>query len=335
MPLLSVVIISRNEEQNITRCIESVLLAVKGMEHEIILVDSASTDNTIEIAKQYPIKIFQLKSEWMLSAAAGRYTGYLQTKGKYIQFQDGDTILDKDWFKYSLPFLKEHTDVAGVVGIITQEYYDNVVAKRWVESAKNQETGEIEYYEEDILLRKKILDEIGPFNPHLKALEEGELSYRILAENYKLVRLPNNMSHHLGGEDETVLDLMRRKKNFSIACGQILRYSLYNQKILGAHWKDYKYIISFSFMMLYGIPSILLMLAGVNNFILLWLAGITLLFFDMVYENDPIFAIKHSASMFIRWHHFLKGFLIIPKKIDDYPIDIIVIKSGGDYGMGQ
>lgn len=199
MVLLSVVIISRNEERNIARCIESVLTAVEGIDSEIILVDSASTDGTVDVAEKYPITILQLKPEWPLSAAAGCYIGFLHSKGKYIQFQDGDTTLYKDWFKHAIPYLEKHENVAGVTGIITQEEYDNPVAKKWVQASENQKTGEIEYYEEDILFKRDVLENVGAFNPYLKAIEEGELSYRILAGGYKLVRLPNPMSHHMGG----------------------------------------------------------------------------------------------------------------------------------------
>ncbi|MBW1740968.1 MAG: glycosyltransferase family 2 protein [Deltaproteobacteria bacterium] len=54
MEKLSVVIITYNEEQNIGRCLESVQWA-----DEIIIVDSFSTDRTIDIARKYTDKIFQ------------------------------------------------------------------------------------------------------------------------------------------------------------------------------------------------------------------------------------------------------------------------------------
>ena len=84
-PDLSVVIISRNEERNIARCIESVLEATDEMaSYEIILVDSVSTDRTVEIAKKYPIRILQLKHKSQCSPAAGRFIGFLHSRGNYI-----------------------------------------------------------------------------------------------------------------------------------------------------------------------------------------------------------------------------------------------------------
>lgn len=324
---ISVVVISRNEEKNVARCIESTLDAIKGYDHEIILVDSASTDNTVEIAKNYPITILQLKPHWFLSAAAGRYIGYLNAKGKYIQFLDCDTNTYKEWFDHAIPYMEEHPEVAGVTGIITQEEYDNIIARRSVLAVKNVEFGEIEAYEGNILLRNDVLKEIGSFNPYLKAIEEGELCYRILAHGDRMVRIPYEMSHHMGFLGETFYKMIRRKQHFAISCGQIFRMSLSKRKVLLRHWNDNKYIALFSPLMIYGIASLLLLLAGNPFYIYIWLAGMTALFLYIVYEKGPSYAVIHFLGMLIRWPYFLKGFLMKTKNISDYPTDVNVIKQ--------
>jgi len=58
MNKLSVAIITKNEEKNIGRCLESVKWA-----DEIVVVDSGSTDSTLEICKKYHCKIHQ--SSWL------------------------------------------------------------------------------------------------------------------------------------------------------------------------------------------------------------------------------------------------------------------------------
>lgn len=50
---LSVVILTKNEENNIRECLDS----VNGWANEIIVVDDESTDHTLEILKKYPVKI--------------------------------------------------------------------------------------------------------------------------------------------------------------------------------------------------------------------------------------------------------------------------------------
>ena len=51
--MLSVIIITKNEEINIEHCLESVRFA-----DEVIVLDSGSTDNTVAIAKEYTDKVF-------------------------------------------------------------------------------------------------------------------------------------------------------------------------------------------------------------------------------------------------------------------------------------
>jgi glycosyltransferase involved in cell wall biosynthesis len=48
-PLLSVIILTYNEEVNLPACLES----LKGLDCEIFVVDSGSTDRTVEIARSY------------------------------------------------------------------------------------------------------------------------------------------------------------------------------------------------------------------------------------------------------------------------------------------
>jgi glycosyltransferase involved in cell wall biosynthesis len=55
---LSVVLITQNEETNLPRTLESVIALVRDGQGEIIVVDSGSTDHTIEIAKSYGAKVF-------------------------------------------------------------------------------------------------------------------------------------------------------------------------------------------------------------------------------------------------------------------------------------
>ena len=58
MEKISAVIITKNEEHNIERCLKSV-----NWVDEIVVVDSGSTDRTLEICNKYNCKI--LKTEWL------------------------------------------------------------------------------------------------------------------------------------------------------------------------------------------------------------------------------------------------------------------------------
>jgi glycosyltransferase involved in cell wall biosynthesis len=82
---LSVVIITHNEEANLGRTLESVMPLVSGGKGEIIVVDSGSTDRTVEIAKSFGAKVFI--EEWK---------GYAAQKNSAIDKATGDWILSLD-----------------------------------------------------------------------------------------------------------------------------------------------------------------------------------------------------------------------------------------------
>ena len=89
--MLSVVIITLNEEEKIKDCLESVKWA-----DEIIIVDSLSSDKTVEIAKEYTDKIFQRK-----------FPGFGEQKNFAISKAAGDWILSIDADERVTPPLAE------------------------------------------------------------------------------------------------------------------------------------------------------------------------------------------------------------------------------------
>jgi glycosyltransferase involved in cell wall biosynthesis len=83
--LLSVVIVTLNEEANIARLLVSVQPLVAEGKGEIIIVDSGSTDRTVAIARSYGAKVFV--EEWR---------GYAAQKNSAIDRATGDWILSLD-----------------------------------------------------------------------------------------------------------------------------------------------------------------------------------------------------------------------------------------------
>jgi glycosyltransferase involved in cell wall biosynthesis len=82
---LSVVIVTHNEEANIGRTLQSVKPLTSDGRGEIIVVDSGSTDRTVEIAKSFGAKVFV--EEWK---------GYAAQKNSAIDKASGDWILSLD-----------------------------------------------------------------------------------------------------------------------------------------------------------------------------------------------------------------------------------------------
>jgi glycosyltransferase involved in cell wall biosynthesis len=82
---LSVVLITHNEELNLGRTLESVKPLVEGGRGEIIVVDSSSTDHTVEIAESHGAKVF-----------VEPWKGFAAQKNSALDKASGDWILSLD-----------------------------------------------------------------------------------------------------------------------------------------------------------------------------------------------------------------------------------------------
>jgi glycosyltransferase involved in cell wall biosynthesis len=88
MNLISAVIITHNEEKNIERCLRS----IEGVVDEIIVVDSNSTDRTVEICRESGAQVYQ--TEWKGYAENKNY-GNQQATSDYILSIDADEALSE------------------------------------------------------------------------------------------------------------------------------------------------------------------------------------------------------------------------------------------------
>jgi glycosyltransferase involved in cell wall biosynthesis len=81
---ISACVITKNEENNIGTCLES----LKTIATEMIVVDTGSNDRTVEIAKEYGAKIYQY--EWQNDFSAAKNYALGKAKGDWIIFLDAD-----------------------------------------------------------------------------------------------------------------------------------------------------------------------------------------------------------------------------------------------------
>ena len=80
---ISSIVITKNEEKNLKRCLDSISFS-----DEIIIVDDFSSDKTLEIAKKYKTRIFKRKLEQKF--ADQRNFGLLKANAKWVLFIDAD-----------------------------------------------------------------------------------------------------------------------------------------------------------------------------------------------------------------------------------------------------
>jgi glycosyltransferase involved in cell wall biosynthesis len=125
-PIVSVVLTVYNRANYLHRCIIS-LLNQSFKDWELIIIDDGSSDNSIDILKEYDssyenIKVFQQEN---MKLPLSRNKGIELSKGKYITFLDSDDEYVNDHLLKRVEYLERHPEVDlihGGVHIIGDEY---------------------------------------------------------------------------------------------------------------------------------------------------------------------------------------------------------------------
>lgn len=114
---ISACMITKNEEKNIARCIES----YKDVVSEIIVVDTGSTDRTVEIAESYGAKVYGY--EWDNNFAKAKNFALDKVTGDWIVFLDADEFFYENTHRNLPAFLKKLNHK--VQGIFCKFYHVN------------------------------------------------------------------------------------------------------------------------------------------------------------------------------------------------------------------
>lgn len=112
MSTISLVMIVKNESQNLEKCLKSVCNYVD----EIIIVDTGSTDNTKQIASMFDVKLFDFK--WINDFSAARNFGIREASSDWILVLDADEHVMNG--KVSIKeFIKGQKDRVGRIQILS------------------------------------------------------------------------------------------------------------------------------------------------------------------------------------------------------------------------
>jgi len=188
LPLVSIVITTKNEEKNIETC----LISIKKQTYkniQIIVVDNNSTDNTKSIAKKYTRLVYDKGPE----RSAQRNYGAKKADGIYLLFLDADMKLSK-YVVNECVTVMEKEKIGGV--IIPEESYG---IGFWSQCKKLERSFYIgnKFIEAARFYSKKAFLLAGGFDESLTGPEDWDLSQRI-SRKYKVDRIHSLIFHNEG-----------------------------------------------------------------------------------------------------------------------------------------
>jgi GT2 family glycosyltransferase len=194
---VGVVVIGRNEGARLIACLQSVAGRVK----DVVYVDSASTDGSVEQAEAIGAHVVRLDMGQRFTAARARNEGFAALKSlapqiRYVQFVDGDCTLVEDWLAEAVAFIEQHDDVAVVCGRRRERRPAASVYNRLCDIEWNTPIGEASACGGDALVRASAFQAVKGFRADLIAGEEPELCLRLRESGWKIWRLDAEMTRH-------------------------------------------------------------------------------------------------------------------------------------------
>lgn len=127
---ISVCMIVKNEEDQLRNALRTIPI-----EWEIIVVDTGSTDKTIELAMEFGAKVYHYK--WNENFAAARNEAVSHATGDYILVLDADEQLSECVGQQVEEFIKDYPSEAGAV-LIENFLRDEVAVSRMIRFFPNQ-----------------------------------------------------------------------------------------------------------------------------------------------------------------------------------------------------
>ena len=112
---LSIIIVNYNVRQFLENALHSVRRAIEGLNAEVIVVDNASADGSVEMVRENFPDIRLIENRQNLGFARANNSALQTARGRYLLLLNPDTVLQEDTLRVMITFFEEHGD-AGLAG---------------------------------------------------------------------------------------------------------------------------------------------------------------------------------------------------------------------------
>lgn len=243
--MVSVVILNYNGEKLLKTCLDSA--CALDFEHkEIIFLDNASTDNSVEfVSKHYP-GIHIVANKENSGYAGGANQAIEVSKGNFVMILNPDIVFEPDYLKILVERLREDPRIAAIIGKLKKYDFEGGKKTDFIDSAgllmlRNRrcvdrgqgehDKGQYDVAEEVFgitgacpLYRRSALEDIkinGEYfdNSFFMYKEDVDISWRLRLFGWKCFYEPSAVAYHGRGtgaiERTTLWDVVKNRKGLS------------------------------------------------------------------------------------------------------------------------
>lgn len=197
-PLVSVIIPAYNSEKYISDTLRSVI-AQTYQNLEVIVVDDASTDTTLQLLETIDagIPMLVIKKEQNSGAAASRNTGYRHAKGSLVKFLDADDLIDPEMITRQVALVENDSAIISAqwgrfngndistFKLSPEECWQTMSSLEWIYSSwKNAQPMTNPGI---FLIPKKLIEKAGLWDENLSLLDDTEYFARTISAAEKVI----------------------------------------------------------------------------------------------------------------------------------------------------
>lgn len=229
---LSIVIVNYNVRHFLDQCLASVFHALEGIDGEVIVIDNASSDDSVPMLRErYADRITLIVNTDNPGFSKANNQGIAIAKGEYVLLLNPDTLVAADSFSACIDFMDTHPDAGGlgvkmidgtgtflpeskralptpwvsfykIFGLSALFPRSKTFARYHLTYLSADENHEIEILSGAYMwMRKSVLEQIGYLDETFFMYgEDVDLSYRIILGGYKNYYVADTQILHYKGE---------------------------------------------------------------------------------------------------------------------------------------
>lgn len=254
---LSVVIVSYNGRQYLPGCLTSLIGDVRGIAHEIIVIDNASTDGSVDLVRQTCPECIVVVNDRNVGFTRAINAGIKYARGEYVLLLNQDTRITREAVPTLLGRLKTD-DAVGVIGPrfvgfdgslqksarafprFRHVWYDALLLSSIFKEHREFSSWRMGWFDHEherevdqpmgaaMMLRRSVIEEVGEFD-ELFPMFFSDVDYcrRLVSAGYRNMYFPGAVIEHaVGGSTK------RRRYRWRIESHR----SMYRYLRKYAHW---------------------------------------------------------------------------------------------------